>query len=54
MITLSILTIILLTIAVITAVITLMCGAGFIVAFGDLIVFGLIIGLLIKLFKRKK
>ena len=54
MITLSILTTILLTIAIIAAVITLACGAGFIVVFGDIIVAALIIGLIIKLFKKKK
>ena len=54
MITLSILTIILISIAIVAAVIALACGAGFIVAFGDLIVAALIIGLIIKLFKRKK
>lgn len=54
MITLSILTITILSIAIIAAVIALTCGAGFIVAFGDLIVCGLIIALLFKLFKRKK
>lgn len=54
MITLSILTTILLTIAIIAAVITLACGAGFIVVFGDIFVAALIIGLIIKLFKKKK
>ena len=54
MITLSVLTIILLTIAIIAAVTVLTCGAGFIVAFGDIIIAALIIGLIIKLFKRKK
>lgn len=54
MITLTVLTTILLSIAIITAVIALMCGAGFIVVFGDLLVCGLIIALIVKLFKRKK
>lgn len=54
MITLTVLTTILLSIAIITAVIALMCGAGFIVAFGDLLVCGLIIALIVKLFKKKK
>lgn len=54
MITLSILTMILLSIAIAIAVIALTCGAGFIIAFGDLIVLGLIIVLIIKLFKKKK
>ena len=54
MITLSILTVALLAIAIVAAVITVMCGAGFIVAFGDVIICGLVIALIIKLFKRKK
>ena len=54
MITLSILTIILLAIVMIAAVITVMCGAGFIVVFGDMIIAALIITLIIKLFRRKK
>jgi len=54
MITLSVLMVILLAVAIVAAVITLMCGAGFIVAFGDVIICGLVIALLVKLFKRKK
>ena len=54
MITLSILTVVLLTIAIIGAAIAVMCGAGFIVAFGDIIIAALIIVGLFKLFKRKK
>lgn len=54
MITFSILSIALLVIAVVATIIALACGAGFIAVFGDLIVCGLIIGLLIKLFRRKK
>ena len=51
---LSILGIILLLCLLIPVVITLVCGAGFIIAFSDVIVAVIIIGLLIKLFKRKK
>lgn len=45
---------ILLTIAIVALVIALACGAGFIAVFGDLILCGLIIFGLIKLFRRKK
>lgn len=44
----------LLIVAIVGAIIALACGAAFIVVFGDLIVFGMIVWLLIKLFKRKK
>ena len=54
MITLTILLTILLSVAIVVASIALACGAGFIAAFGDLIVFGLILWLLVKLFRRKK
>ena len=54
MITLSILTVIVLAIVIVAAAIALVCGAGFIAVFGDLIVAALIIGLIVKLFKRKK
>lgn len=53
MITLSLLTVIFLAIAIIAAVIAIMCGAGFIVVFGDMIVAALIIVLIVKLFKKK-
>lgn len=54
MITLSILLIAIVAIAIIAAIIALVGGAGVIVAFGDLIVCGLIIWLLVKLFRRRK
>ena len=54
MITFSILTVSLLAIAIITAIIALACGAGFFVVFGDFIVCGLIIALIVKLFKGRK
>ena len=54
MITLSILLVALLAVVIVAAFITVVSGAGFIIAFGDVIVCGLIIGLIIKLFKRKK
>lgn len=54
MITFSILTFILLAAAIVSAFIILVCGAGALAAFGDLIVFGLIIAVLVKLFKKEK
>lgn len=54
MITLSVLTILSLIAAVILAVVAIVYGAGFIVLFGDLIVFGLIMWGFIKLFWRKR
>lgn len=50
MITFSILMIALLIIATVLA----LCGAGLLAVFGDLIICGLIIALIIKLFRRKK
>lgn len=41
-------------ITVISLIAALVAGAGFIVVFGDLIVFGLIVWLIIKIFRRKK
>ena len=40
--------------AVIGLVAAIVSGASFIVAFGDVFVFGLIVWLIIKIFKRKK
>ena len=54
MITLSILGIVLLAIAIFAVVTALVCGVGFIAMFGDLIMAALIIGVIIKLFKKKK
>lgn len=54
MITFTILLITILAIAIVAACIALACGAGFIAAFGDLIVCGLIIWLFVKLFRRRK
>jgi hypothetical protein len=54
MITLSVLTVIFIAIAIIAAVVALVCGAGFIFVFGDIIIAALIIGLFIKLFKRNE
>lgn len=49
---------ILLTAIIAIAVIGLVCaivsGAGFIAVFGDIFVFGLIVWLIVKIFKRKK
>lgn len=41
-------------IAVIGLVCAIVSGAGFIVVFGDIFVFGLIIYLIVKIFRRKK
>lgn len=54
MITFSVLLIVLLAIALVTAIIALVGGAGLIAVFGDLIICGLIVGLLVKIFRRKK
>ena len=54
MITFSILLTVLLAVAFVVATIALACGAGFIAVFGDLIICGLVIALIVKLFKRKK
>ena len=54
MITFTILLVAVLAVAIVAACIALACGAGFIAAFGDLIVCGLIIGLIVKLFRRRK
>ena len=45
---------ILLTIAIVIVSVVLAFGTGFLAVFGDLIICGLIIGLLVKLFKRRK
>lgn len=52
MITFSIVVIALLTLVIATALIVLAGGAGFVLAFGDVIICGLIIWLLVKLFRR--
>lgn len=54
MITLSVLTIILLSAVIIATTIAVMCGAGFIFVFGDIIIAALIVALLVKLFKKNK
>ena len=54
MITFSILTTILLAVAIVAAIVALAFGGGFVVVFGDLIVCGFIIWALVKLFRRKK
>lgn len=54
MITFSILLITLLAVAIVTAVIAVAFGAGFIAVFGDLVICLGIIWLLIKLFRRRK
>lgn len=54
MILFTILLAIIIAAAVIGLVVTIVSGASFIVAFGDVFVFGLIVWLIIKIFKRKK
>lgn len=54
MITFIVLLIALLSLAVAAALIALAGGVGFLLAFGDLIVCGLIIGLIIRLFRRRR
>ena len=54
MITLSVLLIALLVVAIVAALALLAGGAGLILTFGDLLVCGLIIVGLVKLFNRKK
>lgn len=54
MITFTILLTVLLAVAIVVASIALACGVGFVAAFGDLIVCGLVIYVLVKLFRRKK
>lgn len=54
MITFTILAVVLLSLVIATALIILAGGAGVILAFGDLLVCGLIIWLLVKLFRRRR
>lgn len=54
MIIFTILAIALLVIAAIATIACIICGAGVVALFGDLIVFGLIVWLLIKVFRRRK
>ena len=54
MITFIVILVTLLSLGIAAALIALAGGAGLILAFGDLIVCGLIIGLLVRLFKRRR
>lgn len=54
MIMFTILLIAAIIVAIVAAYVFIICGAGFFAIFGDSIVFGLIIALLFKLFRRKK
>jgi hypothetical protein len=54
MITLAVILVTLLSLVIAAALIVLAGGAGVILAFGDLIVCALIIGLVVRLFKRRK
>ncbi len=54
MITFTVLLVTILSLLIAGALIILAGGAGFIVAFADVIVCGLIIGFIIRLFRRKK
>lgn len=53
MITFAILLVVLLSLAIAAALVILAGGAGVVLAFGDLIICGGIIWLLVKLFKRR-
>ena len=54
MIIFTVLLLALLGAALVGTIVALTCGAGIIALFGDVIVCGLIIWLLVKLFRRKK
>lgn len=54
MILFTILLTVIIAIAVVTAILSIVCAGSFILAFGDLIVFGLIVWLIIKLIKKSK
>ena len=54
MFTFTIILVTILSLILATALIILAGGAGLIVAFGDLIVCGLIIGLVVRLFRRMR
>lgn len=53
MITFAILLVVLLSLVIAAALVVLAGGAGVVLAFGDLIICGAIIWLLVKLFKRR-
>ena len=54
MILFTILLTVIIAIAVITAILSIVCAGSFALAFGDLIVFGLIVWMIIKLIKKSK
>ena len=54
MITFTILLITLLAVAIAAALIVLLGGAGIVLAFGDLIVCGFLIWLIVRIFKRRR
>lgn len=54
MILFTILLTVIIAIAVITAILSIVCAGSFVLAFGDLIVFGLIVWMIIKLIKKSK
>lgn len=54
MILFTILLSVIITIAVVALITAIIAGGGLIMVFGDLIVFGLIVWLIIKIFRRKK
>lgn len=54
MITFLVLLVTIVSLLIAAALIILAGGAGFIIAFADVIVCGLIIGLIIRLFRRRK
>ena len=54
MILFTILLILIIAIAVISLIAAIIAGVSFVAVFGDAIVFGLIVWLIIKIFKKKK
>lgn len=54
MILFTILLTVIIAIAVITAILSIVCAGSFALAFGDLIAFGLIAWMIIKLIKKSK
>ena len=54
MIIFTILLIAVIALAIIGLALAIASGAGFMLAFGDIVVFGLIVWLIIKIFRRKK
>ena len=54
MITFIVILVALLSLAIAAALVALAGGVGFLLAFGDLIVCGVLIGLIVRLFRRRR